>query len=59
MAPTGMPEESEDPASYNTPCQQEAAQRPMRHPNSWSSAPTFIIIKEKIGEWYNNNATIL
>jgi hypothetical protein len=45
-APTRTPKESEDLA----PCQQEAAKRPMLHPNSRSSAPTLIIIKEKMGE---------
>jgi hypothetical protein len=33
------------------PCQQEAAKKPTLHPNSQSSAPTLIIIKEKMGEW--------
>jgi hypothetical protein len=27
-------------------------------PNSWSSVPTLIIIKEKMGEWQNNNVAI-
>jgi hypothetical protein len=48
-APTRM-RESEDLVPYNIPCQQEAAKRPMLHPNSRSSAPTLIIIKEKMGE---------
>jgi hypothetical protein len=48
-APTRM-RESEDLVPYNIPCQQEAAKRPMLHPNSRSSVPTPIIIKEKMGE---------
>jgi hypothetical protein len=32
---------------------------PMLHPNSWSSASTLTIIKEKMGGgWKNNNVTI-
>jgi hypothetical protein len=42
--------EPEDPAPYNTPYQQEAAKRLTLCPNSQSSAPTLIIIKEKMGE---------
>jgi hypothetical protein len=49
-APTRT-QEPEDPAPYNASCQQEAAKRPTLHPNSQSSAPTLIIIKEKMGEW--------
>jgi hypothetical protein len=48
-APTRT-QESEDLAPYSAPCQQEAAKRPQLHPNSLSSAPTPIIIKEKMGE---------
>jgi hypothetical protein len=48
-APTRT-QESEDLAPYNTLCQQESAKRPMLCPNSRSSAPTSIIIKEKMGE---------
>jgi hypothetical protein len=48
--PTRTPQESEDLAPYSTPCQQEAAKRLTLLPNSLSSAPTFIIIKEKMGE---------
>jgi hypothetical protein len=44
-----MPQESEDLAPYNAPCQQEAAKRPILCPNSQSSVPTLIIIKEKNG----------
>jgi hypothetical protein len=33
-APTSMPQESEDLAPYNAPCQQEAAKRLMLLPNS-------------------------
>jgi hypothetical protein len=46
-APTRT-QEPEDPAPYNAPCQQEVAKRPMRCPNSQSSALTVIIIKEKM-----------
>jgi hypothetical protein len=49
-APTRTPQESEDLAPYSTPCQQETAKRPMFRPNSQSSGPTLIIIKEKNGE---------
>jgi hypothetical protein len=49
-APTRTSQESEDLAPYNIPCQQEAVKRPTLHPNSRSSAPTFIITKEKMGE---------
>jgi hypothetical protein len=42
-------QESEDLAPYSAPCQQEAVERPKLHPNSQSSAPTLIIIKEKMG----------
>jgi hypothetical protein len=48
--PTTMPQESEYLAPYSTPCQQEVAKRTTLHPNSQSSAPTLIIIKEKRGE---------
>jgi hypothetical protein len=44
-----MPQESEALAPYNAPCQQEAAKRPILCPNSQSSVPTLIIIKEKNG----------
>jgi hypothetical protein len=44
-------QKSEDLTPYSTPCHQEAAKRPKLHPNFWSSAPTSIIIKEKMGEW--------
>jgi hypothetical protein len=33
-APARMPQESEDLAPYITPCEQEAAQKLMLHPNS-------------------------
>jgi hypothetical protein len=46
-APTRMPQEPEDLAPYNTPCQQEAAKRPIFQLNSQSSVPTLIIIKKK------------
>jgi hypothetical protein len=49
-APTRMPQKSEDLTPYNTPCQQEAVKRLTLHSNSRSSAPTLIIIKEKMGE---------
>jgi hypothetical protein len=55
-APTRMPQEPEDPAPYNTPCQQEAAKRPVLHPNYRSSAPVFIIIKRK---WGNDRIIML
>jgi hypothetical protein len=57
-APTRT-QESEDPAPYNAPYKQGAAKRPTLHPKSWSSAPTPIIIKEKMGKWQSNNAAIL
>jgi hypothetical protein len=47
-APTRT-QEPEDLTPYNVPCQQEAAKKLMLHPNSRSSAPTPIIIKEKNG----------
>jgi hypothetical protein len=40
------------------PASRKQLKRPMLRPNSWSSAPTLIIIKEKMGEWQNNNVTI-
>jgi hypothetical protein len=33
------------------PASRKQLKRPMLCPNSWSSAPTPIIIKEKMGEW--------
>jgi hypothetical protein len=42
--------ESEALVPYNAPCQQEAAKRPTLLPNSRSSAPTLIFIKEKMRE---------
>jgi hypothetical protein len=48
-APTRM-QESEDLTLYNAPCQQETVKRLMLCPNSRSSAPTPIIIKEKMEE---------
>jgi hypothetical protein len=49
-APARTPQESEELTPYNSHCQQEVAKRPTFHPNSQSSAPTPIIIKEKMGE---------
>jgi hypothetical protein len=43
-------QEYEDLVPYSTPCQQEAAKRLTLSPNSQSSAPIPIIIKEKMGE---------
>jgi hypothetical protein len=43
--PTRM-QESEDLAPYSAPCQKEAAKRLMLRPNSQSSAPIDIIVKE-------------
>jgi hypothetical protein len=46
-----MLQEPEDLASYSAPCQQEAAKRPMLHPNSQSSAPPPSLLKKK---WWND-----
>jgi hypothetical protein len=48
-APTRT-QESEALTPHSAPCQQEAANRPMLCPNFLSSAPTLIIVKEKMGE---------
>jgi hypothetical protein len=45
-----MPQEPEDPAPYNTPCQQEAAKETNASPQFLILSPILIIIKQKMDE---------
>jgi hypothetical protein len=54
-APSKTPQEPEDPAPYNTPCQQEAVKEINALPQFLILSSIFIIIKEKWG----NDRTIM
>jgi hypothetical protein len=48
-APSRTPQEPEDPAPYNAPCQQEAVKETDASPQFLILSPIFIITKEKWG----------